>query len=253
MTPKRKVSVWISYLYSDMIFFFTILCIVSIRLRYLDIYIFYTLLFSIFFLFECNVQPCEVYLIDLSSVIFYSKIHNFILKCNIILQTTSSESTSTTSSGSSSSSSSSSGSESSSSDSENSSSSANSQKASDTERIKKKASFPVTRHVKSKAETTSTLPLENKNKDRQPPKPRSAIYSSESEESPIKAKSSQKRKPPAKPKATATVAPVVKTQRSPAKPVPISGQHKVTPVPKPINSKPNKFSGMYLFLTLLKQ
>ncbi|KAH0945531.1 hypothetical protein HN011_006842, partial [Eciton burchellii] len=158
-------------------------------------------------------------------------------------KTTSSESTSTTSSGSSSSSSSSSGSESSSSDSENSSSSANSQKASDTERLKKKASFPVTRHVKSKAETTSALPLENKNKDRQPPKPRSAVYSSESEESPIKAKSSQKRKPPAKPKATATVAPVVKTQRSPAKPVPTSGQHKVTPVPKPINSKPNKFSG----------
>ncbi|XP_011344100.1 histone acetyltransferase KAT7 isoform X2 [Ooceraea biroi] len=158
-------------------------------------------------------------------------------------KTTSSESTSSSSSGSSSSSSSSSGSESSSSDSENSSTSANSQKASDTERIKKKASFPVTRHVKSKAETASVLPLENKNKDRQPPKPRAAVYSSESEESPSKAKPSQKRKPPAKPKATATVAPVVKTQRSPAKPVPASGQHKATPVAKALSSKPNKFSG----------
>lgn len=158
-------------------------------------------------------------------------------------KTTSSESTSTTSSGSSSSSSSSSGSESSSSDSENSSSSANSQKVSDTERIKKKAPFPATRHVKSKAETASVLPLENKSKDRQPPKPRSAVYSSESEESPSKAKATQKRKPPAKPKATATVAPVVKAQRSPAKPAPASGQHKAVTVPKPINSKPTKFSG----------
>ncbi|TGZ37699.1 uncharacterized protein Chm isoform X1 [Temnothorax longispinosus] len=157
-------------------------------------------------------------------------------------KTTSSESTSTSSSGSSTSSTSSSGSESSSSDSENSSSSANSQKASDTERTKKKAPFPVTRHVKSKTETTSAPPLENKNKDRQPPKPRSSVYSSESEESPSKAKTPQKRKPPAKPKATATVAPVVKTQRSPTKPVPASGQHKTAPVSKPTNAKPNKFS-----------
>ncbi|XP_011874549.1 PREDICTED: histone acetyltransferase KAT7 [Vollenhovia emeryi] len=158
-------------------------------------------------------------------------------------KTTSSESTSTSSSGSSSSSSSSSGSESSSSDSDNSSSSANSQKASDAERTKKKVPFPVTRHVKSKAETASAPPLENKSKDRQPPKSRPSVYSSESEESPIKAKSPQKRKPPAKPKATATVAPVVKTQRSPTKPVPALGQHKIVPVSKPVNAKPNKFSG----------
>ncbi|XP_011055442.1 PREDICTED: histone acetyltransferase KAT7 isoform X2 [Acromyrmex echinatior] len=156
-------------------------------------------------------------------------------------KTTSSESTSTTSSGSSSSSSSSSGSESSSSDSENSSSSANSQKASDTERTKKKA-FSATRHVKSK-ETVAVPPLENKNKDKQPPKSRSSMYSSESEESPSKTKSLQKRKPPAKPKATATVAPVVKAQRSPTKPASASGQHKAISVPNPANAKPNKFSG----------
>ncbi|CAL1677632.1 unnamed protein product [Lasius platythorax] len=156
-------------------------------------------------------------------------------------KTTSSESTSTTSSGSSSSSSSSSGSESSSSDSENSSSSANSQKASDTERTKKKVPFPATRHVKSKAETAFVPPLDNKNKDRQPQKPR-PVYSSESEESPSKAKSPQKRKLPAKPKATATVAPVVK--RSPTKPVPAPvGQHKAAAILKPVNSKPNKFIG----------
>ncbi|KAL6268383.1 hypothetical protein P5V15_001518 [Pogonomyrmex californicus] len=158
-------------------------------------------------------------------------------------KTTSSESTSSTSSGSSSSSSSSSGSESSSSDSENSSSSANSEKASDTERTRKKAQFSATRHVKSKVETVSVPPLENKNKERQPSKPRPSVYSSESEELPNKAKSPQKRKPPAKPKATATVAPVVKTQRSPAKPVPASGQHKTTPASKPANAKSNKFSG----------
>ncbi|KAL6447465.1 hypothetical protein ACFW04_001567 [Cataglyphis niger] len=157
-------------------------------------------------------------------------------------KTTSSESTSTTSSGSSSSSSSSSGSESSSSDSENSSSSANSQKASDTEKTKKKAPFPANRHVKSKAETPFVPPLDNKNKDRQPQKARSVVYSSESEESPSKAKSPQKRKPPAKPKATATVAPVVK--RSPTKPVPaLTGQHKAAAALKPVNSKPNKFVG----------
>ncbi|XP_011173629.1 histone acetyltransferase KAT7 [Solenopsis invicta] len=158
-------------------------------------------------------------------------------------KTTSSESTSSSSSGSSSSSSSSSGSESSSSDSENSSSSANSQKVSDNERNKKKAPFPATRHVKSKTEATSAPTLENKTKDRQPPKPRPSAYSSESEESPSKAKSPQKRKPPAKPKATATVAPVVKTQRSPTKPASASGQHKAAPVSKPTNAKPSKFSG----------
>ncbi|XP_032665905.1 histone acetyltransferase KAT7 isoform X2 [Odontomachus brunneus] len=157
-------------------------------------------------------------------------------------KTTSSESSSTSSSGSSSSSSSSSGSESSSSDSENSSSSANSQKISDTDRSKKKPPFPVTRHIRSKTETVSVQPLE-KNKDRQPPKPRPVVYSSESEESPSKAKLPQKRKSPAKPKATATVAPVVKTQRLPAKLTSAPGQHKAAPVSKPVNSKPNKFSG----------
>lgn len=162
----------------------------------------------------------------------------------MLSQTTSSESTSTTSSGSSSSSSSSSGSESSSSDSENSSSSANSQKASDTERAKKKAPFAATRHVKSK-ETAFVPPLDNKNKDRQPQKTRPVVYSSESEESPSKAKSPQKRKPPAKPKATATVAPVVK--RSPTKPVPApAGQHKAAAALKPANSKPNKFVGVFI-------
>ncbi|XP_072756632.1 uncharacterized protein Chm isoform X2 [Anoplolepis gracilipes] len=158
-------------------------------------------------------------------------------------KTTSSESTTTSTSGSSSSSSSSSGSESSSSDSENSSSSANSQKASDTERTKKKAPFPATRHVKSKAETAFVPPLDNKNKDRQPQKARPVVYSSESEESPSKAKSPQKRKPPAKPKATATVAPVVK--RSPTKSVPAgaTGQLKAAAALKPVNNKPNKFVG----------
>ncbi|XP_076227270.1 lysine acetyltransferase chameau isoform X3 [Nomia melanderi] len=155
-------------------------------------------------------------------------------------KTTSSESTSTTSSGSSSSSSSSSGSESSSSDSENSSSSANSQKASDTERTKKKATFPANRHGKTKAEAVSVVSSETKNKERVPPKSRSVVYSSESEESPAKVKSA-KRKPPAKPKATATVAPVVKQQRPPAKSTTTSVQQKNTSNPKPIGgNKPNK-------------
>ncbi|XP_025158019.1 histone acetyltransferase KAT7 [Harpegnathos saltator] len=157
-------------------------------------------------------------------------------------KTTSSESSSTSSSGSSSSSSSSSDSESSSSDSENSSSSGNSQKVSDTDRTKKKPPFPATRHVRSKTETVPIQPLE-KNKDRQPPKPRSVVYSSESEESPSKTKLPQKRKPPAKPKATATVAPVVKTQRLPAKLTAAPAQHKIGPASKPVNSKANKFSG----------
>lgn len=170
------------------------------------------------------------------------------VRCTVVsfCQTTSSESTSTTSSGSSSSSSSSSGSESSSSDSENSSSSANSQKASDAERTKKKAPFPVTRHVKSKTETASVPPLENKTKERQPAKSRPVVYSSESEESPNKAKSPQKRKPPAKPKATATVAPVVKTTQRPLpKLMSVQGQHKTAPTPKPTTNKPNKFSSTY--------
>lgn len=155
-------------------------------------------------------------------------------------KTTSSESTTTTSSGSSSSSSSSSGSESSSSDSENSSSSANSQKISDTERTKKKTTFPPNRHGKSKVDTVAAPSVENKNKDRVPPKNRSVVYSSESEGSPSKVKGTTKRKPPTKPKATATVAPVVKQQRLPAKSVATTGQQKNVPNPKTIANKPNK-------------
>ncbi|XP_029047708.1 histone acetyltransferase KAT7 isoform X4 [Osmia bicornis bicornis] len=154
-------------------------------------------------------------------------------------KTTSSESTSTTSSGSSSSSSSSSGSESSSSDSENSSSSANSQKASDTDKTKKKTPFSANRHGKSKADTVSTPITENKNKERIPPKSRPVVYSSESEGSPSKVKST-KRKPPAKPKATATVAPVIKQQRLPIKSIASAGQQKNVPNTKPIGNKPNK-------------
>ncbi|XP_076655883.1 lysine acetyltransferase chameau isoform X2 [Halictus rubicundus] len=154
-------------------------------------------------------------------------------------KTTSSESTSSTSSGSSSSSSSSSGSESSSSDSENSSSSANSQKASDAERTKKKPTFPANRHGKSKAETVPVPSSEAKSKERLPPKSRSVVYSSESEDSPSKVKSA-KRKPPAKPKATATVAPVIKQQRPPAKSAAASVQQKNATNPKPAGNKPNK-------------
>ncbi|XP_068972669.1 histone acetyltransferase KAT7 isoform X1 [Bombus flavifrons] len=153
---------------------------------------------------------------------------------------TSSESTSTSSSGSSSSSSSSSGSESSSSDSENSSSSANSQKASDTERTKRKTTLPPNRHGKSKTDTVTTPSIENKNKERVPPKNRPVVYSSESEESPSKVKTTAKRKPPAKPKATATVAPVVKQQRSPAKSIATTSQQKNVPNSKSVANKPNK-------------
>ncbi|XP_043684386.1 histone acetyltransferase KAT7 isoform X1 [Vespula pensylvanica] len=156
-------------------------------------------------------------------------------------KTTSSESTSSSSSGSSSSSSSSSGSESSSSDSENSSSSVNSQKASDSERSKKKVPFPAARHVKSKTEPTPTTTAENKNKEKVQPKSRPVVYSSESEESPNKLKS-VKRKLPAKPKATATVAPVVKVQKPPTKPVSNVTQHKNIPAVKPSN-KQAKLSG----------
>ncbi|XP_074108846.1 lysine acetyltransferase chameau [Cotesia typhae] len=141
-------------------------------------------------------------------------------------KTTSSESTSSSSSGSSSSSSSSSGSESSSSDSENSSSSSRSQKVSDSENKNKKKSATAAasgssnnRHVKGKTEAPST---DNKNKDKEKTPQKSsarAIYSSESEESPAKSKALVKRKPPAKPKATATVAPVIKAQKQPAKTV----------------------------------
>ncbi|XP_076628545.1 lysine acetyltransferase chameau isoform X2 [Colletes latitarsis] len=154
-------------------------------------------------------------------------------------KTTSSESTSTTSCGSSSSNSSSSGSESSSSDSESSSSSANSQKASDTERTKKKTPFPAGHHGKTKADAVIVPPSENKNKEKIPPKSRSAEYSSESEGSPNKVKSA-KRKPPAKPKATATVAPVVKQQRPSAKSAATTGQQKNTPNSKPAGNKSNK-------------
>ncbi|XP_066594721.1 histone acetyltransferase KAT7 [Prorops nasuta] len=157
-------------------------------------------------------------------------------------KTTSSESTSTSTSGSSSSSSSSSGSESSSSDSENSSSSANSQKVSDSERAKKKVPFVPNRHVKSKAEQPiPVLSYENKSKEKVLPKSRPVVYSSESEEATNKAKSNIKRKPPAKPKATATVAPVIKAQKPVAKPVPVPAQSKNIAPAKVINSKQTKF------------
>lgn len=156
-------------------------------------------------------------------------------------KTTSSESTSSSSSGSSSSSSSSSGSESSSSDSENSSSSVNSQKASDSERSKKKVSFPAARHVKSKTEPAPAAATENKSKDRAQSKSRPVVYSSESEESPSKLKS-VKRKLPAKPKATATVAPVVKVQKPTPKPASNVSQHKNMPAVK-LNNKQTKLAG----------
>ncbi|XP_034948234.1 histone acetyltransferase KAT7 [Chelonus insularis] len=156
-------------------------------------------------------------------------------------KTTSSESTSSSSSGSSSSSSSSSGSESSSSDSENSSSSARSPKVSDSEKNKKKQSIPVNRHVKTKAETNIATASDNKNKEKTPQKSRSTIYSSESEETPTKSKPTAKRKPPAKPKATATVAPVVKAQRPVGKATPAPVQNKnAALVSKLIHNKQNK-------------
>lgn len=69
------------------------------------------------------------------------------------------------------------------------------------------------------------------------------VYSSESEGSPSKVKGTTKRKPPTKPKATATVAPVVKQQRLPAKSVASTGQQKNVPNPKTIANKPNKPCG----------
>ncbi|XP_012265318.2 histone acetyltransferase KAT7 [Athalia rosae] len=138
-------------------------------------------------------------------------------------KTTSSESTSSSSSGSSSSSSSSSGSESSSSDSENSSSSANSRKVSDSDKAKKKISLGAARHGKSKNESSGGPQVENKTKEKIPPKSRPVVYSSESEESPNKLKST-KRKVPVKPKATATVAPVMKTQKIASKAPPPIGK-----------------------------
>ena len=85
-----------------------------------------------------------------------------------------------------------------------------------------------------------TPPIENKNKERIPPKNRPVVYSSESEESPNKIKATAKRKPPAKPKATATVAPVVKQQRPPAKSVATTSQQKNVPNSKSVANKPNK-------------
>lgn len=67
------------------------------------------------------------------------------------------------------------------------------------------------------------------------------VYSSESEESPNKLKS-VKRKLPAKPKATATVAPVVKVQKPPTKPASNVTQHKNIP-PVKSNNKQTKLSG----------
>lgn len=67
------------------------------------------------------------------------------------------------------------------------------------------------------------------------------MYSSESEESPSKVKTTTaKRKLPAKPKATATVAPVVKQQRPPAKSIATTSQQKNVPNSKSVANKPNK-------------
>lgn len=144
-------------------------------------------------------------------------------------KTTSSESTSSSSSNSSTSSSSTSGSESSSSESENSSTSANSQKASDSDKVKKKVPVSAARHVKGKNEggNTSLQSTESKVKEKASQKIRPVVYSSESEESPNKTKP-VKRKPPAKPKATATVAPVVKAQRPVNKTAPLLQQKQST-------------------------
>lgn len=73
------------------------------------------------------------------------------------------------------------------------------------------------------------------------------VYSSESEGSPSKVKTA-KRKPPTKPKATATVAPVVKQQRPPAKSVATTGQQKNLANPKTIANKPNKPCGKNIFI-----
>ncbi|KAF7994571.1 hypothetical protein HCN44_004043 [Aphidius gifuensis] len=156
-------------------------------------------------------------------------------------QTTSSESTTSSSSGSSSSSSSSSGSESSSSDSENSSSSVKSQKISDNEKTnKKKTSITTNRHNKSKNDTNTT---DNKNDDNKTAtNSRTLIYTSESEESQIKQKPVSKKKPPTKPKATATVAPVIKAQKPTGKTHPSSAQHKNALTSKLVH-KNNKTSG----------
>ncbi|XP_014299697.1 histone acetyltransferase KAT7 [Microplitis demolitor] len=171
-------------------------------------------------------------------------------------KTTSSESTSSSSSGSSSSSSSSSGSESSSSDSENSSSSARSQKVSDSDNKNNKKK-PVTtstsgnnnnnnsnsnRHVKTKTETSSATAAD-KSKDKTPQKSTArAIYSSESEESPAKTKAPAKRKPPTKPKATATVAPVIKAQKQVNKTQTVQSKNSIL-ASKLISSKQKAASG----------
>ncbi|KAK0080135.1 hypothetical protein PV325_000390 [Microctonus aethiopoides] len=161
-------------------------------------------------------------------------------------KTTSSESTSSSSSGTSSTSSSSSGSESSSSDSENTSSSVHSQKASDIEKNKKKPPQTQNKHVKATKSDThnaTTSSENNKNKDKSS-KSRPIVYSSESEGSPVKLKSStNKRKPPAKPKATATVAPVIKAQRPTGKTVSSSVQNKNALTSKLVHNKQTKSSG----------
>lgn len=68
------------------------------------------------------------------------------------------------------------------------------------------------------------------------------IYSSESEELPGKNKQSLKRKLPPKPKATATVAPVIKTQRPIGKLISAAVQQKNAAASKSMN-KANKFQG----------
>lgn len=86
--------------------------------------------------------------------------------------------------------------------------------------------------------------MEAKGKEKAVPKSRPTVYSSESEESPVKGKPAPaKRKPPAKPKATATVAPIVKAQRPVSKPTPAAGQHKNASPTKSVNKVNNKLPG----------
>lgn len=103
------------------------------------------------------------------------------------------------------------------------------------------------RHVKGKNEggNTSLQSTESKVKEKASQKIRPVVYSSESEESPNKTKP-VKRKPPAKPKATATVAPVVKAQRPVNKTAPLL-QQKQSTNSKSLN-KHSKFPGKFILI-----
>ena len=105
------------------------------------------------------------------------------------------------------------------------------------------------RHVKSKNEPNTAPPLDNRVKEKMTPKSRPVVYSSESEESPSKAKN-LKKKLPAKPKATATVAPVVKPQRPVSKAISAVIQQKQASSAKAI-SKLSKFPGKIIYYYIL--